>query len=116
MYTQEQERKQGTAWPLNPKALVLEHVIPSRRVFCSMRILFSSVLTILLALPLSSATFVVPSPSPFHVPSLTSRAAGNSSLLECLQVAAPVSSSNGCQQTLMVHTFAWSYGQPFKGE
>lgn len=49
--------------------------------------------------------------------SLTSRAANESSPLECLQVAAPVLSPNGaCQQTLMVHLFAYSYGQPFIGK
>lgn len=49
-------------------------------------------------------------------PSLTARAADNSSLLECLEVAPPVlSPSGGCQQTLMVYTFALSYGQPFVG-
>jgi hypothetical protein len=48
--------------------------------------------------------------------SLTPRAAANSSLLECLEVAPPVlSPSGGCQQTLMEYTFAYSYGQPFVG-
>lgn len=52
-----------------------------------------------------------------HVPSLSSRAADNSSLLQCLQVASPVfSPASGCQTTLMVHTFAYSYGQPFVGK
>jgi hypothetical protein len=37
-------------------------------------------------------------------------------LLECLQVSPPVLSSNKCHQTLMVHTFAFSYDQPFVGE
>jgi hypothetical protein len=49
--------------------------------------------------------------------SLSSRALDNSSLLDCLQVAPPVLSPDGeCQQTLMVHTFAYSYGQPFVGK
>lgn len=40
-----------------------------------------------------------------------------SSLLECLQVGPPIlSSAGGCQQTLMSHVFASSYGQPFVGE
>jgi hypothetical protein len=37
-------------------------------------------------------------------------------LLECLQVAPPIAiPSAACQQTLMVHAFAFSYGQPFIG-
>ncbi|KAJ4294465.1 hypothetical protein N0V90_008156 [Kalmusia sp. IMI 367209] len=37
-------------------------------------------------------------------------------LLECLQVSPPVlSPKKGCQQTLMVHEFAFSYGIPFVG-
>ncbi|KAH8701483.1 peptide N-acetyl-beta-D-glucosaminyl asparaginase amidase A-domain-containing protein [Phaeosphaeriaceae sp. PMI808] len=48
---------------------------------------------------------------------LTSRAVENASLLECLQVAPPILSPiGGCHQTLMVHTFAFSYGQPFVGD
>jgi hypothetical protein len=47
--------------------------------------------------------------------SLTPRAAADSSLLECLEVAPPVLSPNGCQQNLMAYTFAYSYGQPFVG-
>ncbi|KAF1849583.1 uncharacterized protein K460DRAFT_261 [Cucurbitaria berberidis CBS 394.84] len=48
--------------------------------------------------------------------SLTSRAANESFPLECVQVAPPIMSpTGGCQQTLMVHTFAASYGQPFIG-
>lgn len=38
-------------------------------------------------------------------------------LLECIQVSPPVLSPEQptCQQTLMVHTFGWSYGKPFVG-
>ncbi|KAH7389664.1 peptide N-acetyl-beta-D-glucosaminyl asparaginase amidase A-domain-containing protein [Phaeosphaeria sp. MPI-PUGE-AT-0046c] len=52
-----------------------------------------------------------------RIPSLSNRAvANNSSMLQCLQVAPPVLSPAGeCQATLMVHTFAFSYGQPFIG-
>ncbi|KAF1922037.1 peptide N-acetyl-beta-D-glucosaminyl asparaginase amidase A-domain-containing protein [Ampelomyces quisqualis] len=47
---------------------------------------------------------------------LLGRAVDNSSLLRCLQVTPPVlRPDNLCQQTLMVHTFAFSYGQPFVG-
>jgi len=39
------------------------------------------------------------------------------SLLECLQVGPPIlSSAGGCQQNLMSHVFASSYGQPFIGQ
>ncbi|KAF1946168.1 hypothetical protein EJ02DRAFT_441390 [Clathrospora elynae] len=49
--------------------------------------------------------------------SLSSRATNDSSPLQCLQVAPPIRSpSGGCQQMLMVHTFAYSYGQPFVGD
>jgi len=49
-------------------------------------------------------------------PSVTARATDNSSLLQCLEVAPPIlSPGGGCQQTLMVYTFALSYGQPFVG-
>jgi hypothetical protein len=47
---------------------------------------------------------------------LSSRAPNQTKpLLECLQVSPPVLSSKQCQQTLMVHTFAFSYDQPFLG-
>lgn len=37
-------------------------------------------------------------------------------LLECIQVSPPVLSPDTCQQTLMVHTFGFSYGLPFVAE
>lgn len=59
----------------------------------------------------------VTSPSAAQTQSLSNSATNKSSLLECLQVAAPVlNPDDGCQQTLMVHTFAFSYGQPFVGK
>lgn len=49
--------------------------------------------------------------------SLTSQAVNGTYTLECLQVKAPVLNPNeGCQQILMVHTFAESYGKPFVGK
>ncbi|CBX92267.1 predicted protein [Plenodomus lingam JN3] len=49
-----------------------------------------------------------------HMDPWSSLDANDSSPLECLQVAPPVlSPAGGCQQTLMIHTFAQSYGQPF---
>ncbi|KAF1960134.1 hypothetical protein CC80DRAFT_286438 [Byssothecium circinans] len=58
------------------------------------------------------------SPSSPQQPAFTdtlSRRAPNDStpLLECLQVSPPVLSPDSCQQTLMVHTFGYSYGIPF---
>lgn len=51
-------------------------------------------------------------------PSLSSRAPNQSTpLLQCLQVSPPVlSPKTSCKSTLMVHTFAYSYGQPFVGQ
>lgn len=51
-------------------------------------------------------------------PALSSRAPNQSTpLLECLQVSPPVlSPKNSCHQTLMVHTFAYSYGIPYVGQ
>lgn len=42
----------------------------------------------------------------------------SSPLLECFEVSPPVltPSKPTCQQTLMVHTFGWSYGKPFVGD
>ncbi|KAF2635125.1 hypothetical protein P280DRAFT_412312 [Massarina eburnea CBS 473.64] len=51
---------------------------------------------------------------PVFAHSLSRRAPNNSTpLLECLQVSPPVLSPKPCQQTLMVHTFGYSYGLPF---
>lgn len=47
---------------------------------------------------------------------LNNRAPNHTSpFLECIQVSPPVLSPETptCQQTLMVHTFGWSYGKPF---
>jgi hypothetical protein len=73
---------------------------------------------ILMTILPSTFALLALSPRPNGQPSpLTGRAADNSSLLECLQVAPPVlGSTAGCQQTLMVYTFGSSYGQPFIGE
>lgn len=54
---------------------------------------------------------------PFHTLSLKDDASNGSSLLQCLQVTPPVfSPPSECRQTLMEHTFARSYGQPFVAE
>ncbi|KAH7084800.1 peptide N-acetyl-beta-D-glucosaminyl asparaginase amidase A-domain-containing protein [Paraphoma chrysanthemicola] len=60
------------------------------------------------------AALLAPPRNLLHTPTLSNLAANESSVLECLQVAAPVPIPAGsCQQVLMVHTFAFSYGQPF---
>lgn len=76
---------------------------------------------ILITLPCSAlASFTSQQPDLLALsPALSNRAPNeSSSLLECFQVAAPVLSpaKPSCQQTLMVHTFGWSYGIPFVGD
>lgn len=72
----------------------------------------------LIAISQSTLAALLAPPHTFsYTPSLSKRAANESSLLECLQVAAPISNPTGaCQQVLMVHTFAFSYGHPFVGK
>jgi hypothetical protein len=77
---------------------------------------------LLMLMTLSQSTSALLTTSPFAQPypqtvSLRNRATNESSLLQCLQVAPPVlSPADACQQTLMVHTFASSYGRPFLGQ
>lgn len=90
--------------------------VPRRLVTFDKALPLISLLIILIISPTTLASLVVsPRPDP-HFQPLTTRAVENSSLLECLQVEAPVYSPSGCQGTLMVHTFAFSYGQPFVGQ
>jgi hypothetical protein len=74
----------------------------------------------LMVTTLSQSTFaLLTTPPQPHIltPALQSNVWNDSSLLQCLQVASPVLSPlGGCQQTLMVHTFAYSYGNPFIGK
>jgi hypothetical protein len=74
-----------------------------------------TLLLMLISLSQSTSAFLT-TPPHVHTPSLRTRATNQSSPLECLQVAPPVLSPGRCQQTLMVHTFAASYGQPFVGK
>jgi hypothetical protein len=76
---------------------------------------------ILITLPQTAfAMLAIPQPGSLTFgPALIGRALNDtSSLLNCLQVAAPVASppKPSCQQTLMVHTFGWSYGIPYVGQ
>jgi hypothetical protein len=80
---------------------------------------FISLFLILISFsPWTLATFTAQQPDLLPVGSGLSSRAPNQSvpLLECVQVSPPVLSSDKCQQTLMVHTFAFSYDQPFIGE
>lgn len=75
---------------------------------------------LLMLIMLSQTTFAsLTTPSDLHTlgHSFSSRATNETAPLECVQVASPVQSPTGaCQQTLMIHTFAYSYGQPFIGK
>ena len=82
---------------------------------------FITFFLILITLPQTTFAMLT-SPQPRSLalePALVSRALNDtSSLLDCFQVAAPVDSPTkpNCQQTLMVHTFGWSYGIPYVGQ
>jgi hypothetical protein len=78
---------------------------------------FPILFLILMTIHSTFASHAIPFRSTGQIQDLTSRAVDNSSLLECLQVAPPISQpASGCEQSLMVHTFAYSYEQPFVGE
>ncbi|KAJ4994283.1 peptide-n4-(n-acetyl-beta-glucosaminyl)asparagine amidase a [Stagonosporopsis vannaccii] len=65
----------------------------------------------------ASALLITPPQLLLQSPASSTPANNECTLLECLQVAHPIAiSSAACQQTLMTHTFAFSYGQPFVGE
>lgn len=115
MYSQEQIRGSMVAWSWKGMGQVGKHHMARRQVAFDK--LFLSLLIVLITIsPSTLALLVLPPQSVPHLPSLAGRAVDNSSLLECLQVGPPVlSSAGGCQQVLMVHTFAFSYGEPFVG-
>lgn len=82
---------------------------------------FISFFLILMTLPHSILAILTSQQPDLLTPgfALNSRAANQTSpLLECLQVTPPVLSpaKPTCQQTLMVHTFGYSYGKPFVGD
>ncbi|PSN68897.1 hypothetical protein BS50DRAFT_327493 [Corynespora cassiicola Philippines] len=97
-------RRQGNNQPLAWGSGILPFV------FC---------LLILITLPKTTLALLAPQRPHLLTPALalSSRAPNQSSpLLQCLQVSPPVlSPAAACQQTLMVHTFGWSYGKPFVG-
>ncbi|KAF2127431.1 hypothetical protein P153DRAFT_67389 [Dothidotthia symphoricarpi CBS 119687] len=74
------------------------------------------VLMLVLVPHLALALFVSPPHLLDQVSTLDRYVLNESSSLECLQVTAPIfSPSESCQQILMTHVFAFSYGQPFIG-
>lgn len=76
--------------------------------------LFLTCLT-LIALPCATFALGITHQVPINsFPSLSLD--NNGALLECVQIARPIAiPSAACQQILMVHDFALSYGQPFIG-
>jgi len=99
---------------------LLELASPMGAVPNNGRLCLVTLLLILMTLSQSTSALLTTTPLAQPYPqtvSLRNRATNESSLLECLQVAPPVLSPvDACQQTLMVHTFASSYGQPFVGQ
>ncbi|KAF2005004.1 hypothetical protein P154DRAFT_425593 [Amniculicola lignicola CBS 123094] len=74
---------------------------------------------ILITLPISVVCSPTSQNAELGAPSSAlTRRAPNGTLLECIQVSAPVFNPEAprCEQTLMVHTFGFSYGMPFVGE
>ena len=113
MGNQEQKSKSQLAWRTGGS---LEVENPTRAVHGNGSLHLITLLLMLISLSQSTSAFLT-TPPYAQSPSLRSRASNQSSPLECLQVAPPVLSPAGeCQQTLMVHTFAYSYGQPFVGK
>jgi hypothetical protein len=116
MYTQEQEDSTMPARLLGEEYQVVNRHCYRRLVPSGLRQPLILLLIMLMMSP-SLALLVGPTRSISQTQSLSVRSVANTSLLECLQVAAPVLSlAEDCQQTLMVHTFALSYGQPFIGK
>ncbi len=118
MYDQEQGSNAMLAWRNERLGKIRRGKPPTRG--ASNRGLPSLVMLSVMLITIFHPTFAFLTPAP-RLPvqshSLTSRATNDSSPLECLQVAPPILSSPAqCQQTLMVHTFAYSYGQPFIGK
>jgi hypothetical protein len=99
---------------------LLELASPLRAALNHGRSRLITLLLILMTLSQSTSALLTTSPFAQYHPqtvSLRNRATNESSLLECFEVAPPVlSPADACQQTLMVHTFAYSYGQPFVGQ
>jgi hypothetical protein len=102
----------------NERMTEVKHHLCTRVVGSAERKPFISIFLMLIAFShFTLALRTTPPQTTSQTRTLAKRAANDSSLLECLQLAPPVlSPAGGCQRTLMVHTFAYSYGQPFIGE
>jgi hypothetical protein len=79
------------------------------------RYIFFILCLMLVTIPRASSVLITP-PRLLVQSSTLNNPTNEYFLLECLQVAPPIAiPSAACQQTLMVHAFAFSYGQPFIG-
>ncbi|KAB2578907.1 Peptide-N4-(N-acetyl-beta-glucosaminyl)asparagine amidase A [Lasiodiplodia theobromae] len=96
-------------WPGAPRSRA---VLPVAALIAFARVLVSVLLLAALALPTASANRAPAGPRELAV-----RADNASSQLAVLEVDPPVlvPPQPACQQTLMVHVFAYSYGTPFVG-
>ncbi|KAF2622289.1 hypothetical protein BU25DRAFT_425873 [Macroventuria anomochaeta] len=88
---------------------------PQRSAYNGRLLQLFSICLMLITIPrVTPAVLITPPQLLVSSPASNSFTNNESSLLECLQVAPPIAiSSAACQQTLMVYTFAFSYGQPF---
>ncbi|KAH9876051.1 hypothetical protein J1614_003930 [Plenodomus biglobosus] len=119
MYIREQRSSTKPTWPIDElKTIKMSQlsapVAATKGSFQSLSIL----LMLITFAQITVAALITPASfRDLSVKPLSSWSANDASPLECLQVAPPVlSPTGGCQQTLMIHTFASSYGQPFVGK
>jgi hypothetical protein len=89
---------------------------PQHAAFNSRSLQLSSICLVLITITFATFSLLSTPPQLSVQSSALNRFANNEFLLECLQVTPPVAvPPTACRQTLMVHTFAFSYGQPFVG-
>lgn len=90
---------------------------PQRSTYSGRLLQVLTICLMLISVPhVTFALLITPPQSLLQSPASSTPANNEYSLLDCLQVVHPIAiSSAACQQTLMVHTFAFSYGQPFVG-
>jgi hypothetical protein len=118
MYDHHSGTKQVLAWQAEYREPAKRQHKDGRIVVLDRRWPLISLFLMLIAISLSTLAVLLALPRNFpYTPSISKRAANESSLLECFQVAAPIPNpARHCQQVLMVHTFALSYGQLFVGK
>lgn len=109
MRTHDMHERPPAHWPGAPRSRA---VLPVAALIAFARVLASVLLLAALALPTASANRAPAGPRELAV-----RADNASSQLAVLEVDPPVlaPAQPACQQTLMVHVFAYSYGTPFVG-